>query len=41
MMKVLNLNTDVETMSTPIVVNLLGGAGSGKSTIGQDQAKVQ
>jgi hypothetical protein len=32
-MKVLNLNTDVEMMNTPIVVNLFGGPCCGKSTI--------
>ena len=33
MMKVLNLSIDVDVMNTPIVVNLFGGAGCGKSTI--------
>jgi hypothetical protein len=32
-MKVLNLNTDVEMMNTPIVVNLFGGPCCGKSSI--------
>lgn len=32
MMKVLNLNTDVEMTNTPIVINLFGGPGCGKST---------
>jgi hypothetical protein len=33
MMRVLNLNTDVEMMNTPIVINLFGGPCCGKSTI--------
>ena len=32
MMRVLNLNTDVEMMNIPIVVNLFGGPSTGKST---------
>jgi len=32
MMKVLNQKIDVEMMNTPIVVNIFGGPGSGKST---------
>ena len=33
MMRVLNLKTDVDMMNYPIVVNLFGGPGTGKSTI--------